>query len=393
MVEKQPSETDTDKLKRRNRELYILSTIAEALNREVDLDRSLQTALEQVADLFGLHTGWVFLRRNETSDSYLASAQNLPPALAGDPASMEGSCSCLDSYRAGGLDNRDRVNVITCSRLQGLLAGTDGLRYHASIPLYGQNKKKLGVLNVASAEAHWWELSSEDLRLLHIVGDVLSIAIERTRLFARSTQMGAVEERNRLAREIHDTLAQGLTAITLKLETTDALLEAGVDPARVRQTVQQTLNLTRANLDEVRRSVLDLRAAPLEGRDLAEALTVLIHDLAAKNSLEIEFEATGHRRPLPLRVEAGLYRVAQEALTNVIQHAQAEQVLVQLIIKPTQAHLLVEDDGQGFNPEQVPPGHYGLIGLNERVKLLGGQLVLKSCPGAGTRIEVTVPLD
>jgi two-component system NarL family sensor kinase len=126
---------------------------------------------------------------------------------------------------------------------------------------------------------------------------------------------------------------------------------------------------------------------------LPEALTVLIHDLAAKTNLEIEFEATGGRRPLPVRIEAGLYRVAQEALTNIIQHAEAEQVSVQLTIKPVQVQLLIEDDGQGFDPDQVPPGRYGLIGLNERVKLLGGQLALKSCPGTGTWIEVTVPLD
>ncbi|HEX9922255.1 MAG TPA: GAF domain-containing protein, partial [Anaerolineae bacterium] len=239
-------ETDTDKLRRRNRELSIFNTIAEALSREVDLDQSLRTALVQVAELFGLHTGWVFLLHDETNDSYLAAVQDLPPALADDPASMERNCTCLDSYRRGGLDNRDRVHVITCSRLQGLIAGTDGLRYHASIPLYVQNKK-LGVLNVASAETHWWKLSADDLRLLHTVGDLLSIAIERTRLFAKSTRLGTVQERNRLAREIHDTLAQGLTAITLKLETTDALLDAGVDLERIQQTVKQALNLTRAN--------------------------------------------------------------------------------------------------------------------------------------------------
>lgn len=392
MTQKPMTETDTDKLRRRNRELSILNTIAEALNREVDLDQSLRTALAQVAELFGLHTGWVFLLHEESGESYLAAAQDLPPALANDSSLMEGGCTCLDSYRAGGLDNRDRVHVITCSRLHELVDGTDGLRYHASIPLYAQNKK-LGVLNVASAETRWWKLSADDLRLLHTVGDLLSIAIERTRLFAKSAQLGALEERNRLAREIHDTLAQGLTAITLKLETTDALLEAGADIERVRDTVRQALSLTRANLEEARRSVLDLRAAPLEGRNLAEALIALTNDLSAKHKLSIAFEATGRSRPLPVRVEAGLYRVAQEALTNIIQHAEAKQVTVQLAINPGQAQLLIEDDGQGFDPAQVPPGRYGLVGLNERARLLGGNLQLKSCPGRGTRLEVTIPLD
>ncbi len=100
-------------------------------------------------------------------------------------------------------------NVVTCSRLKNLVDGTDGLRYHASIPLYAHGKQ-LGVLNVASTD--WRELSQEDLQLLYTVGDLLGIAVERARLFARSAHLGALEERNRLARELHDTLAQGLTA-------------------------------------------------------------------------------------------------------------------------------------------------------------------------------------
>src|SRR5207253_1437987 len=160
------------------------------------------------------HTGWIWLLREETGESYLAAAQNLPPALAHNPRLMEGSCYCLDSYRSGDLSGAANVNVVTCSRLKSLVDGTDGLRYHASIPLYAQ-EKRLGVLNLASAD--WRELSAEDLRLLHTVGDLLSIAVERARLFAQSAQLGAAEERNRLARELHDTLAQGLTAVALRL--------------------------------------------------------------------------------------------------------------------------------------------------------------------------------
>jgi two-component system NarL family sensor kinase len=160
-----------------------------------------------VAELLDLHTGWIWLLHEETGESYLAAAQNLPPALAGSPRRMEGTCYCLDTFRAGDLDGAANVNVVTCSRLWGLVDGTDGLRYHASIPLYAHGKK-LGVLNVTSAD--WRELSAEDLRLLYTVGDLLSIAIERARLFAKSVQFGVLEERNRLAREIHDTLAQGL---------------------------------------------------------------------------------------------------------------------------------------------------------------------------------------
>lgn len=385
-------ESDADKLRRRNRELSILNAIAEALNREVDLDQSLRTALAQVAELFGLRTGWIFLWPDEGDTPYLAAAQELPPALAEDSCRlMEGGCTCLDAYRHGGLDNRERVSVITCSRLEDLTVGTDGLRYHASIPLYA-HKKRLGVLNVASTETRWWELSADDLRLLHTVGDLLSIAIERTRLFARSTELGAIKERNRLAREIHDTLAQGLTALTLKLETADALLEAETQPERIRQIVQEALALTQANLEEARRSVLDLRAAPLEGRNLADALTALAATWTSQNQRLVNCITTGGIRPLPVRLEVGLYRIAQEALTNITRHAEAQHVTIELVTTPAEIRLSIEDDGHGFDPADVPPGRFGLIGLNERARLLGGSLQLKSCPGAGARLEVSVPL-
>jgi DNA-binding NarL/FixJ family response regulator len=135
---------------------------------------------------------------------------------------MEGDCYCLRTYREGDLEGAANVNVVTCSRIKNLVDGTDGLRYHASIPLYASNNIRLGVLNVASED--WRELSAEDLRLLYTVGDLLSIAIERARLYERSVQLGTSEERNRLAREIHDTLAQGLAAIALQLESAEAFL-------------------------------------------------------------------------------------------------------------------------------------------------------------------------
>jgi two-component system NarL family sensor kinase len=379
-------------LAQRTRELFILHQIAEALNREINLEAALQTALAQVAALFGLHTGWIFLRRPDTTDFYLAAAQNLPPALAQDSCRlMAGDCTCLDSYLHGGLNHKDRINVITCSRLDGVLGGTHGLRYHASIPLYAHDKA-LGVLNVASAEARWWISSTENLNLLHTVGDLLSIAIERAYLFAHSTELGVIRERNRLAREIHDTLAQGLTGIALRLETVDALLEAGANPPQVQQAIQNALSLTQATLDEARRSVLDLRAAPLAGRNLAEAIEALVQEYTPVGQPDIAFTVTGGSQPLPTRIEVGLYRIVQEGLTNISRHAQANHVTIVLALTPAEVRLVIEDDGQGFDPDQVPAGHFGLIGLSERVKLLGGALKLASNPGAGVRVTVAIPL-
>jgi two-component system NarL family sensor kinase len=383
------SDTNTLKLQRRSRELAIVKSIAEALNREVDLDRALQTALSQVVELFELRTGWIWLLRDTEAggEPYLAASQNLPPALSDHPRRMEGSCYCLDTFRAGDLEGAANVNIITCSRLKGLIDGTAGLRAHASVPLYAHSKR-LGVLNVVSSD--WRELSAEDLRLLYTVGDLVGIAIERARLFEASTQLGALEERNRLAREIHDTLVQGLTGIILQLETADALLEAE-EAARSRAALRQALALTRSNLEEARRSVFDLRAASLEGRSLDEALRVLVRDLASRSSLAIDFDSTGSR-PLAVRLEAGLYRIAQEALTNVVHHARARRATVQLLTTPRFVQLTIVDDGQGFDVTRLPKDRHGLLGMRERAKLLGGTMDLRSSPGRGTRLEVTVPL-
>jgi two-component system NarL family sensor kinase len=265
--------SETAQLRQRNRELSILNAITAALHREANLTQALRTVLAQVAEFFDVHTGWIWLLNDTTGEPYVAAVQNLPPALLHNPSLMEGDCYCLRTYREGDLEGAANVNVVTCSRIKNVVDGTDGLRYHASIPLYASSNTRLGVLNVASED--WRELSAEDLRLLYTVGDLLSIAIERARLYERSVQLGASEERNRLAREIHDTLAQGLAAIALQLESAEAFLEVGTDTGRLRHAIRQALTLTRANLEEARRSVLVLRAATHEASDLEHAVALL----------------------------------------------------------------------------------------------------------------------
>ena len=277
------------------------------------------------------------------------------------------------------------MNVVACSRLKGLVEGTDGLQYHASIPLYAQ-QKKVGVLNVGSAE--WRELSDEDLRLLNTVGDLMSIAIERARLYEKSVEIGAVDERFRLARELHDTLGQNLVAILMRLETLDALLDGNTDRKILSETVRDVIALARDNLEDARRAVLDLRAAPLENRTLIEALETLGQNIGVR----VRVKSIGEH-PLSVRIEAGLYRMAQEALNNIAQHADAQNVLIELTSTPQYVQLAVEDDGRGFDPENVREDRYGLIGLNERAHLLGGSFAIESTPDRGTRLEIHIPLE
>ena len=377
----------SDQLKQRNRELSILNAIAHALNQSVNLDQALETALEKVAALLGLSTGWIWLMHEDTHQPYLAAAQNLPPVLRDNPSKMGGWCYCLDTYEKGDLKGAANVNVVACSRLKGLVEGTDGLQYHASIPLYAQ-EKKVGVLNVGSAK--WRELSDEDLRLLNTVGDLMSIAIERARLYEKSVEIGAVDERFRLARELHDTLGQNLVAILMRLETLDALLDSNTDRKILSETVRDVIALARDNLEDARRAVLDLRAAPLENRTLIEALETLSQNMGSPAHVRVK--SIGEH-PLPVRIEAGLYRMTQEALNNIAQHADAQKVLIELISTPQYVQLVVEDDGRGFDTENVREDRYGLIGLNERARLLGGSFAIESAPDRGTRLEIHIPLE
>jgi two-component system NarL family sensor kinase len=393
---------------RQYQDVEVLNEIAGALNASVSITTSLDATLARVAHLLGLRAGWVWLLDEATGEPYLAAAQNLPAALADYPRRMEGNCFCLTALARGEL--RDAANIVTCSRLQWLSEGTAGLRFHASIPLQARGKT-LGVMNLASTE--WRELSTRELRLLHVIGDMLGVAIERSRLFERSTRAGASEERNRLAREIHDTLAQGLAATTLQLETVDALLDTDPrrmtpdDVARTRAAVRRALQLTRQSLEDARRSVLDLRPAPLEGRTLAEALRALCQERSDDDAPpRIRFHARDGSRPLSARLEAGLYRIAQEALANALRHAAARNIAVSLASDPEMITLTIEDDGCGFETDgctfevclhaprpEDRSAHFGVVGMYERARLLGGKLILQSTPGQGTRVQAIVPLE
>jgi two-component system NarL family sensor kinase len=324
---------------------------------------------------------------DESGEPYLAAEQNLPPGLSEEPKLMAGWCWCLESFCDGELDGAANIEVIACSRLRKLGLAKDrtaGLRYHASVPLQVQSER-LGMLNVAGAE--WRELDANELSLLHTIGDLLGVAVERARLHARRLDAAQAEERNRLAREIHDTIAQDLSAIAFQLEAAEALLDAPVDPERVRRAVAAALDLTRKGLDETRRSVLDLRAAPLEGRTLAAALA----DLASEKN--VIFEASAPSPKLPAAVELGLYRIAQEAVQNALRHAEASRIAIRLETSPERVRLSIEDDGKGFMiGEGAPSSRFGLVGVRERARLLGGGFQLESSPGAGTRVTVEVSL-
>ncbi len=382
---------------RRSYELSILNDVARALNASVDLPALLARALEKVAELLGLRTGWVLLFDETSGEPYLAAAQDLPPGLGQEPLFTNGWCYCLESFRDGEFDDAANVGVVYCSRLRkpALARGrTAGLQYHASVPLQVPDDegglRRLGMLNVAGPE--WRELDADELSLLHTIGDMLSVAVERARLHARRLESAQTEERNRLAREIHDTIAQDLSAISFQLEAAEAILGAQGDPERARRSVSAALDLTRKGLEEARRSVLDLRAAPLEGRTLPAALAALAAEASAGDiGPAVVFEGAPGT-PLSPAVEVGLYRIAQEALQNALRHATASRIHLLLESLPDKVRLTVEDDGQGFAIEDATASRFGLVGMRERSRLLGGIFQIESSPGAGTRITAELPL-
>jgi two-component system NarL family sensor kinase len=311
---------------------------------------------------------------------------------------MHGDCYCLKTFRAGDLRGAANVNVVWCSRLAVLIEDDRGdevgrLQCHASVPL-AVGDRRLGMLNVASRD--WRVLSDAELSLLTTAGALVSLAVERSRLEATTVRAFAAEERNRLAREIHDTLAQGLAALTMQLEVADALASSQrVTNARLHAAVERALSLARSTLDEARRSVLDLREAPLHGRTLVEALEALAADTRGGPGRRQTVDVVADRDAdagLSPAIQSGLFRIAQQALANAERHARAREVVVRLTRAADAVHLRIEDDGAGFDPAEVPSDRFGLVGMRERARLLGGSLVVESAPDAGTVIDVVVPV-
>ncbi len=371
-----------DPIQQRNAELVILNKVAQTLNAIADLDTLLQTVLDQTATFFNLETGWIWLlAEDDVAKHYLAAARNLPTGLDQRPEKLEGWCYCLSSFREGNLAEAANINVVQCSRLFGLEAESDYLAFHTSVPLIAHGKK-IGMINLSSRDRK--QLSASELQLLHTIGDMLSMAVERARLFAQQKSQGELAERNRLARELHDTVAQGLTAVTLQLESASVLLEGEAQQAEA--YVEKALALTRHNLAEIRRSVLDLRAVPLMSKTLAEALTELAQP-------DVTVTVIGEHKPVPTRIAMGLYRIAQEALTNARQHAAADEITLDLKHHSKTIELTISDNGRGFDPEDLTAERFGLVGITERVNLLTGQLDIATAVGQGTTIQVTVPLE
>jgi len=204
------------------------------------------------------------------------------------------------------------------------------------------------------------------------------------------------EERRRIARELHDETSQALTTLIINLDVAEQSLPDEL--AQTRETLRATRRLASQTLEEVRKLVYNLRPTALDDLGLVPALRWYARNHLERLGIQVELEAKGCTERLSPQVETALFRIAQEAMNNIARHAQARNAWVSLGVRDGQVTLLVEDDGRGFDVDEVlrsaeEERRLGLFGIEERVALLGGTLTIESRPGQGTRLRVQVPLE
>ena len=242
------------------------------------------------------------------------------------------------------------------------------------------------------------EFTQDDERAAITLATQAGVAIENARLFADAQERLAMEERNRLARELHDSVSQALFSMTLQTRAAQLALEKdGLDPrGSVASRLSMLRELTEGAHAEMRALIFELRPEAIREEGLVGAIRKHADGIAARDELPIHIDAPEDRIALPADVEKEMYRITQEALTNVAKHAEARQAWVRLYPPRDESSELVieiEDDGTGFDPSRPRPGHLGLDTMAERAAKLGGRLEISSTPQQGTLIRAAVPME
>lgn len=240
------------------------------------------------------------------------------------------------------------------------------------------------------------EFSEADERAVVTLAAQAGVAIENARLFAEAEERLALEERTRLARELHDSVSQALFAMTLETGAAQQVLErAGANPELLSNRLARLRELTEGALAEMRALIFALRPEAIQEEGLVAAVHKHAKGIAAREDLNIAVEAPEDRLPLPPDIDEQLYRLTQEALSNVAKHAEATHVWIRIgatETEPRQLVLEVEDNGVGFDPLISRPGHLGLLSMTQRAEALSGRLDVHSSPGRGTVIRAVVPV-
>jgi PAS domain S-box-containing protein len=380
----------------RNKELAALNTVASALNEPYSSD-FLHHALHVSLEALELEIGWVTLLRPDGKGEVVAQEGiDIQPLITEFPA-----CFCGGVLHTGQpmlLDVKEH-----CTLNSYLLTSGSKRLQHATVPL-GRGEKIFGVLSVAFAAPR--NFDEHNFSLLSSIGKSLGIALENSRLWDELQQKEQLrsellaraihaqeEERQRIARELHDATGQSINAIVFGLNALKTSLEKSPE-----QTFDLLDKLSLSASDTVRELqtiIYDLRPSLLDDLGLIPALRWYAQERLETQNVKINLEIHGSQQRLSSQVETTLFRIGQEAITNISKYAQAHQVDISIYFSEAQTCIEIADDGIGFDPQHIlqQSSHQGLglLGMRERAALMGGSLELESFPGRGTRLKIALP--
>lgn len=307
-----------------------------------------------------------------------------PSAVPGHPL-----VQTLNQIQAPLVIDRAVENPLSSPALRSWMARL-GIESILIIPLI-LDGKLLGMLSVRSQEPR--RFSTQEIELASMLAQQATLALQITHLTEQGKRAAIVEERNRLAREIHDTLSQGFTGIIMQLEGAEDLLDdESLDRDTLRSHLVRAGGLARRSLAEARRSVWELRPSLLEINDLASALARTLEQMTAGTDVQTAFALRGTPQPLPALLADHLFRIGQEAVSNALLHARARAIQVALTFEHQHVTLEVKDDGQGFDVQERTTKGFGLLSMRERTNRISGHLTVLGQSGQGTRLRVVAPI-
>ncbi|MBI2862250.1 MAG: GAF domain-containing protein [Chloroflexi bacterium] len=390
----------TEEVEQRNRQLAAVNALATTVSGSLEMKQVLQRALDWVLEFTGLEVGGFRLLDEETQTLRLAAQRRLPESIVAEPV-CSGVCLCGRAAKSG---VPMVVSDLSVER-EAFLCHQAGLGSVVVIPLLAQ-QRVLGILYLGSKTPQRFD--QRMLGTLSAMGRQVGLALANARLYEelqRKEQLRAEllqqvitaqeGERKRIARDLHDSTAQSLTAITMGLEL---LAESMPPDSAALQRFTRMQELAASTLTDLRSLIFDLRPAALDDLGLVPALRACARQHLGDRDVRVTIEGIGLKERLPSQHETCLFRVLQEAITNTAKHAQAKSVRIRLERTDGKVVALVEDDGVGFalrrlKSEAEPGRGFGLLDMRERAELLGGTVRVESLPGAGTRIRVELPLD